>query len=202
MFAFIQTPYNKKPTWYPKDLDTVESFVYHIAVDNIRHGRGPIKVWIFEEFVNKVPRNLAPTLIITDEHLRAFKNAYYASESDPNFHSNLKAATTAMINPSKANIVVKKVAFGMYYAYIGDVNVGVLSLDDNLHHVTSVTVQPGYRRKGVATALYNFAEQDIGHKLAPSPTYQSEDAKAFWKSRKTENPSKRSSRKRSPHIEG
>jgi len=57
------------------------------------------------------------------------------------------------------------------------------NLNDDQTYVTSVRVEPEFRRKGVATRLYDHIEHDIGRKLVPSPTYQTPDGRAFLQSR-------------------
>ena len=52
------------------------------------------------------------------------------------------------------------------------------------HYVTDVDVKPEFRRKGVASKLYDFIEKHSGKKLKPSPMYQTGEGKAFWKNRK------------------
>ncbi|CAN5950984.1 unnamed protein product [Sphagnum jensenii] len=71
----------------------------------------------------------------------------------------------------------------MYFAYLGGKNIATASLSDDGTYFVSVTVDPDYRRKGVATALYGFVEKHIGHPLRPSPNYQSEGAKKLWEKR-------------------
>jgi ribosomal protein S18 acetylase RimI-like enzyme len=51
-------------------------------------------------------------------------------------------------------------------------------------YVTDVDVKPEFRRKGVASKLYDFIEKHSGKKLNPSPMYQTGEGKAFWKNRK------------------
>ena len=48
--------------------------------------------------------------------------------------------------------------------------------------VGSVEVRPDYRRKGVATEMYNYMEEVTGKKLKPAKK-NSEDAQAFWSDR-------------------
>lgn len=48
--------------------------------------------------------------------------------------------------------------------------------------VYDVSVNPSYQRKGLATYLYNYIEQDQKVKLKPSD-YLLEPGKAFWKNR-------------------
>lgn len=69
-------------------------------------------------------------------------------------------------------------------AYIGDVFVGDLYLvqDDGNWVAYGVNVLPDYRRRGIATTLYNYAEKLLGIKLKPSSS-QTDDGKAFWQAR-------------------
>lgn len=57
--------------------------------------------------------------------------------------------------------------------------------DEGVHqgrqdYISIVRVDPGYKRQGIATALYRTIEKHIGRPLRPSPTDQSDEAKAFW----------------------
>ncbi|HSX23323.1 MAG TPA: GNAT family N-acetyltransferase [Gaiellaceae bacterium] len=50
-------------------------------------------------------------------------------------------------------------------------------------YVSIVRVDPAYKRQGIATALYRTIERHTGRPLRPSPTDQSDEAKAFWAAR-------------------
>ena len=47
-------------------------------------------------------------------------------------------------------------------------------------YISIVRIAPEYKRQGIATALYKAIEKHIGKVLRPSPTDQSDEAKAFW----------------------
>lgn len=51
------------------------------------------------------------------------------------------------------------------------------------HYVSDVMVLPEFRRKGLATKMYDFIENHTGKKLRPSPMYQTGDGLALWKNR-------------------
>jgi len=51
------------------------------------------------------------------------------------------------------------------------------------HYVTDVDVKPEFRRKGIASKMYDFIEKHTGKQLKPSPMYQTADGKALWKKR-------------------
>jgi GNAT superfamily N-acetyltransferase len=60
--------------------------------------------------------------------------------------------------------------------------------DEGVHqgrqdYVSIVRVEPAYKRQGIATALYEAIEEHTGRPLRPSPTDQSDEAKAFWAAR-------------------
>ena len=61
--------------------------------------------------------------------------------------------------------------------------VGEARLSHTGTHVVDLGVHKDHRRKGLATALYKHIEKHIGHKLKPSPTYQTDAGKAFWAAR-------------------
>ena len=50
-------------------------------------------------------------------------------------------------------------------------------------YISIVRIDPKYKRQGIATALYRTIERHIGKPLRPSPTDQSDEAKAFWATR-------------------
>ena len=50
-------------------------------------------------------------------------------------------------------------------------------------YISIVRIDPTYKRQGIATALYRTIERHIGKPLRPSPTDQSDEAKAFWAAR-------------------
>ena len=94
-----------------------------------------------------------------------------------------------------AKLRVKDLGNGNFKAYLGRKYVGYVSVynykDDKVapdeRYIWKSVVKPEYRRQGVATALYNAAEEYLaarGLKLVPSPDQQlSDDAYAFWKKR-------------------
>jgi predicted N-acetyltransferase YhbS len=47
----------------------------------------------------------------------------------------------------------------------------------------SVVVQPNYRRKGIATAMYDFAEKQLNLKFEKNTDVLTPDGKLFWSSR-------------------
>lgn len=69
----------------------------------------------------------------------------------------------------------------------------------------TIEVAEGYKRRGVATFLYDYIEKDIGRKLKPSSELFP-DSKAFWANRLKKNPmktrSKTSKRKSSCKCKG
>ena len=56
---------------------------------------------------------------------------------------------------------------------------------DNNRYVGSVEVEPEHQRKGIASNLYDFAEKVVGERFVPD-SQQTNDAKAFWKNRNTD----------------
>lgn len=69
-------------------------------------------------------------------------------------------------------------------AYDGKEKVGFTNfqvIDDHLEAI-DVIVKKGYRRQGIASAMYEFA-QELGNDIQPS-SMQTPDGKAFWKGKK------------------
>ena len=65
-------------------------------------------------------------------------------------------------------------------------NVGSLNLATRGPYSTLTTVAPDMQRRGIATQLYQAAEDDLGRPLVPSPMGLSDSAAAFWKRRLSE----------------
>jgi len=48
---------------------------------------------------------------------------------------------------------------------------------------SNVTVDPSYRRQGIATSMYQFAEQDFGIKFERNDEVLTADGKSLWNSK-------------------
>ena len=72
----------------------------------------------------------------------------------------------------------------LYTAYLDGVYnaVGSLELSDDLTFVEMVHVSHHHQRQGIATALYDFVEADLGYTLKPSQ-WLTRDGAAFRSSR-------------------
>jgi GNAT superfamily N-acetyltransferase len=56
------------------------------------------------------------------------------------------------------------------------------------YHATTIFVQPEYRRQGIATEVYKYAEKILGIKIVPAAV-QSELGQLFWQRKKWKDPS-------------
>lgn len=72
---------------------------------------------------------------------------------------------------------------GAYQAVVDGEVVGNMSISPMGPFASPVTINPSFRRQGVATAIYDQAERDIGRRIIPSPLGLTEDARAFWRHR-------------------
>jgi hypothetical protein len=68
----------------------------------------------------------------------------------------------------------------LYKAYIDGVNlsVGSLELSEDNDYVEFINVFSAYARQGIATAMYDFVEADLGYTLKPSK-WLTRDGAAF-----------------------
>lgn len=55
--------------------------------------------------------------------------------------------------------------------------------DFNGYYISDANVLENFRRKGIASKAYDFIEKHLSIKLQPSPMYQTQDGKNFWKNR-------------------
>jgi GNAT superfamily N-acetyltransferase/predicted ABC-type ATPase len=85
--------------------------------------------------------------------------------------------------PSGDDISIRKRAADSYEVFSGDKRVATAGLSWRGAYLTSIDVDPAFRRKGVATHLYDQIEADIGRKLFPSPLGLTDEATSFWKRR-------------------
>jgi ribosomal protein S18 acetylase RimI-like enzyme len=73
----------------------------------------------------------------------------------------------------------------VYYAYDAKGHkIAWVQLEPNQESVQEVHVDESLHRRGIATALYDLIERDIGQKLKPNQDL-SPFGKAFWASRKS-----------------
>lgn len=66
------------------------------------------------------------------------------------------------------------------------VTAGGATLKRNMQSISSVGVNPEFRRRGLATALYNYIENQLGYKLAPNWALTPE-GETFWAARQNTN---------------
>ncbi len=70
-----------------------------------------------------------------------------------------------------------------YDAFVGGQKAGNMSVSSSGPFASPTVVEPNFRRQGVATALYDQAEKDMGRRMIPSPLGLSDEAVQFWRSR-------------------
>lgn len=91
---------------------------------------------------------------------------------------------------NKISITKKKYEDGNieYLAYVKDKLIGGIGFNIYKGYVIWVQIEPSFRRKGIASYLYDHVEKDLNIKLKPSP-YLLNDGEKFWKNRsKKQNP--------------
>jgi GNAT superfamily N-acetyltransferase len=69
------------------------------------------------------------------------------------------------------------------FAVIDGKQVGRLTFDVGSNHVRGVEVDADYRRQGIATALYDYVENELGYHITPSK-YLEPDGQKFWAARR------------------
>ena len=76
-----------------------------------------------------------------------------------------------------------------YLAYIGNKIIGGLGFNIYKGYVTWVQIDTKYRRKGIASFLYKYVENDLKIKIDQPSPYLLHDGDKFWKNRsKKSNP--------------
>lgn len=75
-----------------------------------------------------------------------------------------------------------------YKVFLNGKQIALMQFDPNDNTVFDANVESDFRRKGLATYVYNYIEKDLGIKVKPNKT-QLDDGVAFWKNRiKKSNP--------------
>jgi len=77
----------------------------------------------------------------------------------------------------RGSVSVREPKTGRAVGYLNFSDVG-----DGWHYAKDVWVDKGNHRKGVASLMYDWVEDNMGHQLLPSDD-QTEDAVAFWTNR-------------------
>jgi GNAT superfamily N-acetyltransferase len=100
----------------------------------------------------------------------------------------LGASTLGMALPGNVGMVkdalrVERRGKTLADAYVGGKFAGQIGLADGGPFVSSVTVEPEFRKQGVGAALYKEAEAMAGRPLVPSPLGLTDDATRVWKKR-------------------
>ncbi len=75
-----------------------------------------------------------------------------------------------------------------YKVFLNGKQIALMQFDPNDNTVFDANVESDFRRRGLATYVYNYIEQDLGIKIKPNHM-QLDDGIAFWKNRlKKSNP--------------
>lgn len=69
-----------------------------------------------------------------------------------------------------------------YHIYYKNILIGYVIIDNDNNQVEMIKIEEEFRRRGLATYLYNYIEKDLNIKLEPNDD-QLPDGKAFWKNR-------------------
>lgn len=69
-----------------------------------------------------------------------------------------------------------------YHIYYKNILIGYVIIDNDNNQVEMIKIEEEFRRRGLATYLYNYIEKDLKIKLEPNDD-QLPDGKAFWKNR-------------------
>lgn len=111
-------------------------------------------------------------------------NRIPAGMTKAQFNAQRIGEAVSFLSLFESQIRIKETNPGLYKAYVNRRLAGALSLhhkswSDKGRMVHEVVVNPGFRRQGIATALYRYVEEDIGEELIPSDTLSDEGFK-FW----------------------
>lgn len=115
---------------------------------------------------------VAKTKIFKRHHFsktRRFKEftLHWKPESDPGYYDMV-----ATVGEGDELLVVAALGYGPW------------NCEDVCRLEGAIEVDPRFRRRGIASAMYDWAEDLSGLKFAPASSH-TDDAKAFWKARRS-----------------
>ena len=110
---------------------------------------------------------------IAERNIKVGPAAYSDEEVARVIAQSKREPKTEISQPTPGTWVVKR----------DGVEIARANLADSGDYLTSVRVEPEFRRQGIGSMLYDRIEQDIGQQLRPSPTFQTPEAVEFWKKR-------------------
>lgn len=156
---------------------TNKNVVDSTGIDKEYRRKG-INTWLYNYIEKDQGVRLIPSKTLMREGELFWRNRL--KRSNPTDEEFLKKIKIEKINTN---------GFFVYEVYYDDRFIGIVSIAHNSHQVGSVEIlYKEYRRKGVASYVYNYIENDLGIKLRPSDE-QLPAGKKFWEARLKKNPS-------------
>lgn len=123
--------------------------------------------------------------------MRKWINLVEGSLSFPSKTVTLKNGTTAIISGNETSEPIggtdEEDLFLNVYATIGEKCVGSAKIPYDDNSWRGLSVSDSFRRIGVASAMYDYAEKILGYTLKPSDGLEP-DGQRFWKARLSEEP--------------
>lgn len=161
------------------DVEIDNRIISDILMDPKFQRKG-LGTFIYDYVESKLNIKLKPS-----DYLSSKGEAFWKNRSRKQLLNVLKTRTNPTDKEFLSKVKIKKVLNKEYISYEAFYNnkyIAGVDFDPKTKTVWDVWVGPNYRRKGLATFIYNKIEKDQKIKLKPSETLFP-DGQEFWKAR-------------------
>lgn len=110
------------------------------------------------------------------------KRKVKSNPSDYNFLNQLVIIKSKSLSPKSKN-KIKNIEMIQYLIFYKNELIGEVDIEKGTNFIASIEILEQFQRKGIASYVYDYIEDDLKIKLKPS-TPLLDDGKAFWKNRK------------------
>ena len=167
---------------------TNKNVVDSTGIDKEYRRRG-VNTWLYDYIEKDQNVKLTPSKTLMREGELFWRNRL--KRSNPRDDEFLKKIR--IIKRLEKDLKVENTYYIIYDIYLNTqkYRIGFVVVRRNDDYVLNVDIDEEYRRKGLASFVYDYIEKDLNIKLRPSFN-QLDDGVAFWKSRSKKNPSPKS----------
>lgn len=98
----------------------------------------------------------------------------YKNPTDQEFLKKIKIRKSSFYLPVTSSIIIK------YHVDYNNKEIGYFKLTEGYNFIDNMHIRKEFRRKGLATFMHNYIENDLGIKIIPSEDL-TDDGEEFYK---------------------
>lgn len=156
-------------------LDRNKNYITTVTI-NDKFKRKGLASFLYDYIENSQDIKLKPSSVLLPAGKAFWKNRLKKKNPTDLALLRLIKITKKVIDYSYQNKLIT------YDIWFRNKNIGYVELLSNNNYIEDIEIDENFRRKGLATYVYNYIEKDLGKFLIPSAE-QLEDGKKFWKNR-------------------